>query len=370
MKKSKYKLFLIAFFSAASSIAGVIYINDILFYPKIPNTVSGLPNMSNNLIDANNEKHGFVFKVRKPITVKAAAFGFGVITTGTGLEVRLETVSSANGFPSGTLVCTNSSSTYSPAATDDNLLVFSDDFVGGNCDLQPGTYYAVYANRLSTFNGNLVRFSEDSYDFSYTISSNTTAGWAKQSAPSSFVLKLSDDSYYLPDGAVSYSQINTFAFSSGSSPNFRGNRFVFKNGFMTSGAWVYVDSDGDYKVRLYDINRNVIVATATVTANITSAGSVSAEMAIWDDGEYFIKPGVAYGLVIVPGSTTINIYSRSYADSNFANIDALGENSYEMTATNPTTPASWTYTTTRNNYIGFIVNGIDTYPGGSHGVSQ
>ena len=105
------------------------------------------------LIDAADEAAAFIVQVPVTGTLTGFIAKLGTVTTGATIQCRLETVSTADGKPTGTLYNANATGSLVVLATDDNKVVsFS---FGSSFTVTAGDIVAFIVKQPNTSFGNM-----------------------------------------------------------------------------------------------------------------------------------------------------------------------------------------------------------------------
>lgn len=90
---------------------------------------------SYHTLDYQNEAVGFIFQIPKTGTLTDIAFATGTVTTGSDYTIRIETVNTSPGYPTGTLYDANGTGSGTIADANDNTIL--------SCNINDGTGISV-----------------------------------------------------------------------------------------------------------------------------------------------------------------------------------------------------------------------------------
>lgn len=331
-------------------------------WPNKPATWSSVPNIagSTNLdLNGSGQWAAWVGQVKQTATIDRYFFRVAAATTGCDALVRIETVDTSTGLPTGTL--------YHANATDAVTI---------------GTGAADYANN---FDGTFSLAQGDFIAFVISVSSGT---------PSGVQFGLFDDDGagvmvpYLIDfdaaaairtsgaicaglgisggGAVCLPKMwpinaaSNETYNSGSSPDTIGNRIVVDAPIRVAGAFYWVDQDADATLKLYDTDGSTVLASANLYTAVPPLASSqlcearfssSIELAA---GTYWIAIEATSGSNI--GLSTITFVSSTWRSGSPFGADKI---TYAACTQTPANTGSWTVTETKQAMIGLIIDGID-----------
>lgn len=198
----------------------------------------------------------------------------------------------------------------------------------------------------------------------------TTGSYVKGSSSLSPVLALKyDDGSYAefawPCWAVS--SINTFNYSSGSTPDERANKFVPNAPMRVCGAWFYIDANADYDIVLYDSGSSVL-ASKTVDKDYGRGGTPIGPMPVLFDTAVSLSAGSTYRIAHKPSASASIIYS--YVCPGAAYINALPWGSLAAVMSTRTDGGSWSDSTAEQLLGGLIIDGRDDGTGGGGGGTR
>jgi hypothetical protein len=200
-------------------------------WPMEAVTVNGSLAISSVTLDAADEKATVVMLAPKAGDISKLWFRLNTVGTGgpTSVSGRVETVSTTNGNPSGTLWATNTSGTVSVAATDDNVWMSVTLTAAATVALDdpialvitnPGTQ----SIQLVTGVGGAVTASSSSVEYSVPY---TTSYGTKTSTMTAIGIEYSDGTIYFPSGVYPFDEVaSSVGSASVSDGQQAGNKIV------------------------------------------------------------------------------------------------------------------------------------------------
>lgn len=339
---------------------------------------AGAPTFNSITLNAIDEAMAAVLAIPKTGNIKKILFATRTATTtSTNMVVRVETLDETvqPAIPSTTLYHADAATTVTVSSTDDNvakLATFATAFPATK-----GDKVAIIIRQPAASAGDLqlARFDEDISNFPYllqNIAVSPTVTWTLLASAPMIGIEYDDGSYeHIPGCWPIYALTNT-AFNNTSTPDEIGNRFRVPFPCRVTGAWAYMDADGDFSVNLYDSDGVTKIAGGAYAVDKDTRGPVSAGY------HYFTFSSTAtlvkdtyYRLVIEPTSaTSVTIYD--FTVDSAAAMDAFdgGQSIHMTSAKNPAAEGDWTNTTTRRVWMGVSIDGFDDGAGGGDPISS
>lgn len=339
-----------------------------IFLPSPPPDVDGTaPSLVSMLLDAAGEKAAFIVLAPKTGTISKVIFRTGTVTTSGDADVRLETVSAANGDPTGTLFGTDTNVTVTLNAS---ATFFTATLTAGAAVTKGDLFAVVIAN--TTGNYNIVRSNNDELDFPYTDLFTTV--WTKDDKQPVVAFEYSDASYEPIHGVLGVFSPVTTTFNSSSSPDERGTFFQLPFPVRVTGAWVWLDLDFDATIKLYDSDGSTVLLSRTLDPQ-EAFGAAPGLHFFSFSSTAVLNANTNYRITVVP-TTTSSIAVYHFDVPTVASLDAmqLGQNWHLTTRTDA---GAWTQTTTARPYMGIIADqfdaggaagGLITHPGMAGGM--
>jgi hypothetical protein len=342
-------------------------IGGLLTYPPIPwNAANGI-GVSSGLyvLDAAAEKAAIIAQAAEDITIQYVCFRTATVTTGATIDLRVETVDLATGFPSGTLFATDTNVAHVLGNTDDNLWVTSAALTA-NATITKGQWFAIVVANAGAGNFNLASFY-DAQDVTPYGALYTTS-YAKQAIRPSIAAKTSGGSFvnmgahYIPAVSVDEENIN-----SGTTPDEVGNVITLPFPARCIGAvvWLSIAAGIAYDIVLYDTDGTTVLASTAFDSDLLLSANSGPVTFIWDDAAVTLAASSQYRLVVKPTSAS-NVTVSSYVLGEVGVFDVIvgGQNVHKTERTNA---GAWSQTTTRRNVMGLLLDQLDDGAGGAGG---
>jgi hypothetical protein len=311
-----------------------------------------------------------VFQAPKAGDIRKIHWATANVTTGATVDVRLETVNTSDGFPSGTLVGTNTNASQVIANGDDSVFFSSTltadatvtagqimAFVVMNPTVSPGAM--VLAGSAAGADGN----------FPYGLTKSTT--WAKTSILLMFSVEYDDGTLVpIPGIMPAATAVTGTNLSTSQTPDVGGWLFESPVSMRVVGGWFYADRDGDVSLMLVSTAYNQGAGTGI----LAQSGTIDADMRRDAAGRitlaYFTTPydvvaGTSYRLIMESSTTTTSVL-YDYNASLLLTLGGWPIGGCFTTAKDPTANGDWTnYNsgTFRRPLMGLVVGGFDSSVG-------
>lgn len=323
-------------------------------YPTPPVGMAGAPTFSNLLTDAVNEKAAFAFQAPKTGSIDRIGFKTGTVTTGgVNWDIRLETLDTSTGFPTGTLVGTNTNASQAIASSDDN--VWFEVTLTASASVVEGNYYAIViaAPGAGTFNANFSYFA-DGFGGGFPCALLYTGSWALATAGApQFSVRYTDGTYPPISGVFPIVGTTTNTYNNTSTPNVYGNKITLPFKCKIDGFWIWGDFDGDYMVNLYSSDGATVLISGSGYAGVPATSSTSFNYGKFSSS-YTLEKDTLYILGIAPSSASnVSVYSYDFYLSGVRNQYQQGSGICLSTARNPTGIINWT-----DNLSGILTCGL------------
>jgi hypothetical protein len=343
---------------AFQTIPGGVFIPD-----RFPAGFAGFDTM---VLDAASEKAAFVFPAPKTGNVRKIAFATRTVTNGATVDVRLETVSAADGHPTGTLFGANTNASLVIANGDDNAWLTTAALTADAAVTRGDMLAAVIVNpAVSPGNMQIAMGGTTFSDQGMPYCDLFTASYAKQQRPPVVALEYDDGSYAPVGGVFPLKAVNINQFGQSSTPDEYALKFKLTVPVRVCGFWWFgrpndstldatlYDSDGTTALLTKDNDKDIDFGSA---ANRIRYGlfSSSAELL----ANTFYRLGFAADAAAGTGADLFEFEVGSAAV-----MDAMpgGQNFHQSTRVNA---GAWTDVTTKRPCAGVIVDGFSDGAGG------
>lgn len=331
--------------------------------PAFPNNVSAAPALASGTnfdLNAASASVAYVMQMPSTRTIDRVWFRVNAATTGCTATVRLETVNTADGLPTSTLVHANASQTVTiTSGAADYEVTFPGTFSISQGDLfafviqaTSGTPSAVrFANFLDDNHGNGLPYALDLGAHVGTLAPCFGIGISGSAVPMR---------HMWPINAAALETYNNT-----SSPDFRGNKITINARVRCVGLRVWVDLDAGARAMLFAADG------ATELAAVTLHTSVPPDTGAWTQECFFsssvtLEPGTYYVAVEATSGTNIGLGVITFPAATWRDGSPFGgaDVVYSGATNTPTGTGSWTDTTTKQSMISLLIDGVDDGAGG------
>lgn len=326
------------------------------------------------LLDAAGEKAGVVLQAPKTGNIRKIHWRAGTVTSATDTDVRVETVSATDGFPTGTLFGTNTNGTVLAAAITTNS--FHATTLTADAAVTKGDVLAVVITPSGTPNYQALGSFSGDYanstrvpDYPYNVAF-IAAAWAKAGFYPSILLEYSDGSFAYQPSTYLASDFTAHTYASNTLvADEHALMFTPPVDMVVSGAWFLADLDGDADIVLYE--GTTALATVSLDKDIrrtANSGLYSVQFAAAQE----LAAGTTYYLSVKP-TTTTSLTAYSLLHGLATHVGALsGGTAFTYAAR--IDAGAWSSNTLRRFAAGLIISqlhdGASSGSGGSlhHGL--
>jgi hypothetical protein len=325
--------------------------------PAFPNSVSSAPTITGSAnfdLNAAGASVAYVGQMPSTQTISRVVFRVASATTGCTALVRLETVDTSTGLPTGTLVHANASVSQVITSGAANYEVAYTPF-----EVTRGTLFALViaqssgtpaALRFAFFfddnHGSGLPYCLDSGVHSATIAPCFGIGISGSAVPLRHMWPITD------------AALETY--NSGSTPDTRGNKITISAKVRVCGLRVWADLDATAKAILYGADGSTILASADLFTNIPP------DTGAWPNDALFtsaveLTPGTYYIAVEATSGSNIGLAVITLYDSTWRAGSPFGgaEVVYSTCTQTPASTGSWTDATNKQAMISLLIDGID-----------
>lgn len=329
-----------------------------MFFPE-PWYIVGSTNLTNILLDAAGEKAAFILQAPKTGLIRKVHFRVGTVTTAQDTDVRLETVSTTDGNPTGTLFGTTTQATVTAASITSNAWITTPALTA-DASVTKGDIIAVVIAPTGTPSYNVSTVTgmvASSAPTGFPYGAHFTASWAKLGEEILVALEYSDSSFaYSPHNFPVTSMSVATTYNVDSTPDENGLKFTLTAPVRVSGAWIAVDRDGDCDVVLYGSDGATVLASVSLDKDIDQSTTPRLSMVMFSSSVSLLA-NTAYRLVIKPTTvTSLTLYGLTVNAASL--LDQMG-GGQALHLTTRTDSGAWTDTTTSRPHLGLIIDGID-----------
>ena len=341
-----------------------------VLWPRIPDNINTTPTYTAVVLDGADEAQAVIFQAPKTGNISNVCFATGTVTTGETMDVRLESVDTATGDPSGSLFGTNTNGALVINNADDNTFLCKT--LTSAAAVTQGNYIALVLKNPNTSFGNLqIRTFADDGISQFPYNANfITGSWAKATTGSLVAIGYDDGTYpYIASNHPIESALTVRTYNSGTAgADIYGVRFQVPFNVTVNGAWMWADTDGDADLLLVDSTYNEgagtgILATATVDPNIDSAATAGL-MVYRFNTSVVLSSDTWYRLILRPTTVSnVTLYQFDVLNTSIMQATPGGQNFQMTTAKTPTGDGDWTNSSTDQIWMGIILNSFDKLGG-------
>lgn len=337
--------------------------------PKLPYNFTSAVTM-----DAADEGFASIITIPKTGTLTQVCVRTESVTIADDVLLRIETVDSSTGFPTGTLAYTDATGTLSLVNTDGSKVFWVDVNGGKGVTVTAGNVVAVLF-KISYIDGNLnLRAVDTLFSPSYIdgtsceafpyISSYTAKAWTNLGRTPCMALAYSDG-VVIPNGCTIPHIMTNFSTNTSSNPRIVGNKINLPYAVTCTGAWVANSMSRDFYIKLYGSDGATELGSISVTGAQRGANLEGVLAEYYFSSPINLLANTDYRIAVVPRSSSnmINTRINLTNSTSFAAMDALPLGSgcvYTYTTiSTPTGTGDWTTDITKRMLIGIYVSEID-----------
>lgn len=210
------------------------------------------------LLNAADEKAGFIFQIPKAGVIAKVGWLTGTVTTGADIDVRMETIVAANRFPTGTLIAAGANGVQTVLDADDNKWFMTP--LGTPPTVTEGQLLAVVLHMENASPGNLNIAIGQSVTFILNMPYVVTAlpGFVTKQAQSLMVLEYDDGSYAAIEGHRVDKANAESNFNLNSTPDEKALKFKLPFPVELSGLFGLMELDGLCDFVLYEADDTIL----------------------------------------------------------------------------------------------------------------
>jgi hypothetical protein len=338
-------------------------IQGVLPWPPVYYGRGGWDLLNNVVIDAAGEGHGLVFAA--PATGNLAKIGWRTVTVTTpdDLDVRLETVSTSTGLPSGTLWDSPTNNAHVVVSSPASNTLYESTLISAQA-VTAGDMLAAIIVGDTGFAGSLQLAGTDSIEMTglvglipelpYVV--NNTGSWAKQATFRMVMWVTYDDGTVYPIGSY-FGSPTTTSFNSSSTPDEVGIVFQVPFPCRATGWWVSAELDNTLDIKLYGPSTLTYsfdpdIRRSTVDGFYTGYFSSTVDLAISTD----------YRLTLLPGASNIIRHNTTLLNAAVRGAWPGGTN---IAGTTRSDAGEWSADQTTTTYpMGILIDQLDDAAGG------
>lgn len=297
--------------------------------------------IANLLIDASGEKASLVFQAPFTGNLRKIHFRTATVTTGGTVDVRLETVSTTDGNPTGTLAGTTTNGSVVIASSDDNVVKTAT--LTADAAVTLGTLYAIVIVAGSPGNMNIAMQDIDASGVYVPYSVLFTASWVKQVRR--MIAAVEDDAgvFHQIPGVMFFETATQRIFNNTSSPDVWGMRLQFPFPVRVRGCWIDAELDGNATIKLYDSDGVTVLTSVDLDADQRVSTAWGLYRLIFP-ATVSLSANTNYYLGLEPSSgTNCALYTFSVPSSAAMQAWDGGNLVHVASAKDPSGTGSWTH---------------------------
>ena len=318
------------------------------------NNIQGDWDLQVTTIDASGEYAAWVVQANRACDVSTIYYKLATVTTGATMDVRIETVDTTTGLPSGTLLDTNTNGNDVVADTDDELITSAT--MTSNASVTQGQIFAVKvlfgtgANLQVDVGGAYIATFQS---FPYPVSFVGAVGTKHAIRHNNLAIGCSDGTFLNLPNTYLMRSVNTLVVNSSDSPDEIGNVFTLPMSVTVCGAHVTLNNTNevDSTITLYDSSDNVL-ASSTLDGDVVAASTNMENHTLLFTSNVTISANSTYRITWTPETTTDSIFHEINYDVAAVKA-AFPFGTWEKTER--TNDGAWTDTDTRIGMIGLYV---------------
>lgn len=319
---------------------------------------AGAPAFTAVTLNAAGDKYAWVFRAPKTGNIRFVQFRTGTVTTPQNTDMRLETVDTATGLPTGSLFAANTNIVIASASLAANTwfrqqLTADAAVTAGQamalCIVPAGAPNFVVNAHLGANAVNLRG------DFPYGVDgSSGTYSVQADNSPLCFAIEYDDSTCAFIPLSLPVKTLTATTFNSGSTPDERGNKITIPFGARCVGLWNHIDLDADADFVLYDA---ASASVLTVSCDKDLRGSASGAPYMATGAPVDLSAGLVYRAVVKPGASNVTVYDMTFNTVALLDqVDGFGQVQFLSTRTDA---GAWSDAATTQRHVGgLILTGI------------
>lgn len=301
-------------------------------------------------------KAGFGFQCPQAGTIDRICFRTAAVTVATDTDVRLETIDTSTGSPSGTLVAAGANATVLAAALTANTWI--EVTLTTPVAVTALQYVAVVLAPTGTPTMNFAAIaSADSrtLPWSGTLGAST---WTKVSGDAVGAIRYNDGTYPHIPGMWAAAAINSTSLTAATTPDEVGNLVILPFNCRATGLAIEFGStsasNSSYRMRIYDAYFGTVLISKTLIGEFVPASGII--RARFDTTLDLVSGGYYRIAVEALGTVNRSVRTLDAATLDIAASFPLGANCVYTERTNA---GIWSQTLTRRANIGLLIDEID-----------
>lgn len=343
-----------------------------MYWPGILGQGNGAPAMNNiATLDASGEYTSIILCAKEAMTISHVGFRAGTVAGSPTAEVRIETVDTSTGLPSGTLWATNTNVTTGTISSNTNPL----QALTASASIAAGQVFCVKIVYASGTSIQVPHMSTSSTPFDsvmpyYVTNTGTPTKAGMNPGTSLIALGSSSTTFYQMPGLFPASTVTPGTFNNTNGAR-RGLRFTPPMNCRAIGVrWYNANTTGDFNAILFSDAGSELSSSSTAFDGDVSAASVSPNrpFVAYFDNPVTLSAGTTYRAVIEPSSATnVNVTTITLPSADYRSASPAGTTAHYTTYAS----AAWDDTnTTLLPFMDIIIDQVDDGTGSGSGGGQ
>lgn len=308
-------------------------------WPGNCGNVSTAPNtFTTATLSASGHYVAYVFSAKEDMTISHIGFRAGTVANSPTVEVRVETVDTTTGLPTGTLWATNTNATSATVTSNSNPLTA----LTASASITKGQVVCIKLVWVVATSTVIIQHTvgpgisavQSSLPYA-VLNTGTPTRTALGSAVYAIALGSSSTTFYNVTGLVPFSAITNSSFNNTTAAK-RGLRFTVPFKCRIVGIrWYNTNATGDYNIAIYDDTTGTAVevgSSSTAFSGNHNVNSSTAVITAFFDNAVTPTVGATYRAAIEPSSATnVNISTFTLPTVNYRGASPSGTTAHYTT---------------------------------------
>jgi len=298
---------------------------------------------------ASTHRVGFGFQAPKSGTITKVRWITGTVTTGTTVDVRLET---ATGWrPTGTLIGTDTNGAQVISSSND--FAWFDTTLTSGATVTEGQVMAISINNSGSGNLEVGVVDRSTYVVPSVFSFNGTSWTRVAGFAPSFALEYSDTSIETVTGVYPFQVATTTNVNTGTTPDEVGAKFKLPFPFTITGCTFQCPAPaGNFDLKVYDSDGATQRLTVSFDKDYVKLGYST--ISLYFTGTFDFLPNVFYRWSILPTSAS-NVTVPDIEVNTAVLMDSF-DGGQDFHWTQRTDAGAWTDTVIRRPLVGLYIS--------------
>lgn len=353
---------------------GLVPLNTPLVFPTLAGSQSNsVPSHANQSLNTSGSRVSVVFQSPVTDTITHVAFRTAAINAGT-VGVRVETLDTSTGYPSGSLWAANTSGSQVTIASDDSR--YFEVALTAAASVNKGDFVCIVLEGLTASVGSIaygMSVSNLSYCAPMCHTYNGSA-WANTNAVSPGIIpKFGTAGYVYMNQFSPIETIGVVAFDNTDTPDVYGNKITVPCRCKVSGVYATIDNDASFTIKLLDSDGATVLGSINGYANVPALDS-GVRQAYEFSSDIELTAGQVVYLIVEPTtSTPVSLWRYSFDSADMKKVWCDGS-AVGVSAKDPAASGDFSETATDCYTISLLIshidNGIPDIQAGLHPIEQ